>query len=163
MPRETAAARIHECASSRSPLGESARRPRESARFDRFTVTASTERVGWWTERRLHHRASLGELSDAERDRRRPHTRVCELSFTSRRERSMPARERSFRPFHCDGVDRARRLVDRATVPPPDIIFRALGCQDTRSPPVFTRFQARLCSRIKNTAYHETALEVTKF
>ena len=39
--------------------------PRESARFDRFAVAASTERVGWWAERRIHHRASLGELSDA--------------------------------------------------------------------------------------------------
>jgi len=57
-----------ECAISLVHLGESAQyqHPRESALvFDRFAVAASTERVGWWAERRIHHRASLGELSDA--------------------------------------------------------------------------------------------------
>ena len=53
------------------------------------------------------------------------YTSVRALVHPSRRERSTPARERSFRPFRRGSVDGARRLVDRATVPPPDIIGRA--------------------------------------
>ena len=40
--------------------------PRESARFDRFALTVSTERVGWWNKRRFHHRASFYESTDAQ-------------------------------------------------------------------------------------------------
>ena len=67
------------CELSFTPLGESAQHPRESARFDRFAVAASTERVGWWTERRFHHRTSLGEPPDSNILAPSLYTRVLKL------------------------------------------------------------------------------------
>jgi hypothetical protein len=130
-------------------------------------VMASTERVGWWTERRFHHRASLCEPSDAKTTATARIHECARSCSPSARAARPPARERSFRPFRPDGVDGASQLVDRATVPPPDTIGRALRFH-TLAPRPYTRvLNPRLCARIKNSqpvsADHEKALAVTVF
>ena len=61
-------------------LGESDRSPPvESACFDRFAVTVSTERVGWWIEQRFHHRAPLGEPRGMQTPTPHPQTCVWKL------------------------------------------------------------------------------------
>ena len=117
-------------------------------RFDRFAITVSTERVAWWIQRRFHHRVYLAEPSDAQTAAPRPHTRVRKRPFTLGESARRSSRERSFRPFRRDRIDGANRLVDRATVTPPCILYRAHRCPNSRFPPTYTRTQALLRASI---------------
>ena len=122
--------------------------PGESARFDRFAVTVSTERVAWWIQRRSHHRAPLYGPGDTQTPAPRPHTRVVNRLLTLDQSDRHPRRERSFRPFRRNRIVGASRLVDRATVPPPSILDRARRCPNSRFPPTYTRTQALLRASI---------------
>ena len=76
-------------------------------------------------------------------DSHRPHTRVCELSLTSRRESARRARARALlRPFRCDGVGRARRLVIQTTVPPPGTHCPSPKMPQRPPPPAYTSVRA---------------------
>ena len=103
--------------------------------FDRFVVTASTERVACWIDRRFHQRAQLYEPEDTQTSAPRPHMRVVNRSLTLEESDRPPARARSFRPFRRYGVDGASSLLELATVPPPSIISRVLRCQNNRHLP----------------------------
>ena len=74
--------------------------PVESACFDRFTVTVSTERVGWWIEQRFHQRTSLGEPRGMQTPATRPHARVLTHSLTlGESDRSPPVESACFDRF----------------------------------------------------------------
>ena len=92
---------------------------RRRLRFDRFAITVSAERVGWWIERRFHQRVPRCKPGYTQHPAPRPHTRVVNRLLTLDQSDRHPRRERSFRPFRHYGVDGASQLVDRATVPPP--------------------------------------------
>ena len=120
---------------------ERSRRPPERS-FDRFAVTASAERVGLWTERRLHYRASASEPSDA-KTTATARIHECASSRSTLGDRARRARARALlRPFRCDGVGRARRLVIQTTVPPPGTHCPSPKMPQRPPPPAYTSVRA---------------------
>ena len=67
--------------------------------FDRFVVTASTERVACWIDRRFHQRAQLYEPEDTQTSAPRPHMRVVNRSLTLEESDRPPARAARFDRF----------------------------------------------------------------
>ena len=80
---------------------------RESARGDRYTVTASAEAVGSWIKRQHYHRIVSGQPLDVQTPADRPHRHVRNLR-RALGETVLDTRrtdgERSRRPLHRHGI-----------------------------------------------------------
>ena len=151
--------------SSHSPLARALEAPLRGARFDGYTLPVTPERVKSWITRRFHREIVSSEPSDAQ-SALCARVSECASSCSPPGESARrPVARGSFRRLRGSGDAGAIFLVDRATVPPPHDVSRAVRCASTRSAPAQTCVEALVHPRRERSTPRRGGLvsTVTRF